>query len=148
MLRGGVLAMMNPLNSYKETTIRTAGQGKLIVMLYDECVRQLRSAEKELSEGQPKLDKINNSIIKAQDIITELAASLDLQKGGEIARNLMNLYIYFNQKLMEANLEKKTEKLVEVRQFMTELGEAWGSISSKVDSAKEPMTSSGINIAG
>lgn len=140
--------MMNPLNSYKETTIRTAGQGKLIVMLYDECVRQLSSAEKEMDQTQPQLDRINNAIIKAQDIITELAASLDMEKGGEIARNLMNLYIYFNQRLMEANLEKKKDKLIEVRSFMADLGDAWGSISNKVNSAKEPITSTGINIAG
>jgi len=145
---GGGKTMMNPLNSYRETTIRTAGQGKLIVMLYDECVRQLQVAENELSQENKKIDKVNNAIIKAQDIITELAASLDMDRGGDIANNLMNLYIYFNQSLMEANLEKKPEKLIEVRKFMKELGDAWASISSKVGNVEEPMTSSGINIAG
>lgn len=139
--------MINPLNAYKETTIRTAGQGKLIVMLYNECVRQLSLAESELNKDKKQFDFIHNSIVKAQDIITELNASLDMERGGDIAQNLMNLYLYFNQRLMEANMEKKVEKIVEVRTHMKDLADAWSSISSRAGS-EEPMASSGINIAG
>ena len=32
---------MNPLNAYRETKIKTASQGRLIVMLYDEAIKQL-----------------------------------------------------------------------------------------------------------
>lgn len=140
--------MMNPLNAYKETTIRTAGQGQLIVMLYQECSRQLSLAEHGLTSGKPKYDEIHNYIVKAQDIITELNASLDLQQGGEIAQNLMNLYLYFNQQLMEANLEKNSDKVRGVRVFMEDLGAAWKEISGSSASVSEPMASSGINIAG
>jgi flagellar protein FliS len=137
---------MNPLNAYKETTIKTAGQGKLIVMLYDECLKQLDIAQLALSNGAHHYEKAHHAIVKAQDIITELNASLDLNRGGDIAQNLMNLYIYFNQRLMEANLEKEVYKLIEVRDHMKGLGEAWLAITAKMGSVNAKPA--GINIAG
>ncbi|MFQ3619890.1 MAG: flagellar export chaperone FliS, partial [Spirochaetales bacterium] len=67
----------NPLKAYKETNIRTASQGKLIVMLYEEAIRQIDIAIQELAQKSRKLDLVHNAIVKAQDIITELTVSLD-----------------------------------------------------------------------
>ena len=49
---------------------------------------------------------------KTQAIITELEVSLDMEKGGEIAKNLMALYVYFNEELMNAGINKNKEKFV------------------------------------
>ena len=82
----------NPYNQYKQTQITTANQGKLIVMLYDGAIKFLNIA---LDNMSPKTyDVVNNNIIKAQDIITELLLSLNMDEGGEISQNLFNLYMY------------------------------------------------------
>lgn len=135
----------NPLSAYKQTRVKTASQGQLIVMLYDEGIRQLKTAENQLGASHPKLDLVHNAIVKAQDIITELTVSLDFEKGGDIAQNLFSLYLYFNQRLIDANLAKDPAALGEVRQLMSELREAWAGVENT--SYRENIPG-GVNLAG
>jgi len=94
-----------------------------------------------------QLDKVHNSLIKTQDIITELMASLDFERGGEIARNLMSLYVFFNEKIREGNLKKDPEPLTQVRAFLADLRLAWAQIAnSRVEEL--PASHPGVNIAG
>jgi len=99
----------NPYNQYKQTQITTANQGKLIVMLYDGAIKFLNIAVDNLNPRT--YDVVNNNIIKAQDIITELLLSLNMDEGGEISQNLFNLYMYFKKQLLEANIKKDGEML-------------------------------------
>jgi len=135
----------DPLRVYKQTRVKTASQGQLIVMLYDEGLRQIKTAENQLIAGQPKLDLAHNAIVKAQDIITELMVSLDFEKGGHIAQNLFHLYMYFNQKLVDANLSKDISGLKEVHRLMSELRDAWATIEN-TETQNEQIA--GVNLAG
>jgi flagellar protein FliS len=127
--------------------VRTATQGKLIVMLYDEAVKQLDLAITLLSQKSKQLDKVHNALIKTQDIVTELMTGLDFDRGGEIARNLMSLYVFFNEKIREGNMKKDVEPLKLVRSFVADLRSAWVQIAnSKVDEMPRPQL--GVNIAG
>jgi flagellar protein FliS len=117
-------------SAYKKTGVQTASRGKLVVMLYDEAVRQLGIAESFFeADGKVKprnMDKLNAAILKTQEIITELIVSLDMTNGGnEIARNLLSLYNYFNRELFDANITQNKEKLSFVRSMMNELRGAW-----------------------
>ena len=136
----------NPVNAYKQTTVKTANQGQIIVMLYDEAVKQLDYAKQLLDEGTKELDKVNNAIGKAQDILTELTVSLDFEQGGEMAENLFSLYMFFNNQLTQANIEKDTKRLTQVRAFLGDLREAWSQISSKVGNASG-TAARGVNIS-
>ncbi len=140
--------MNSPLSAYKETSIKTASQGRLIVMLYEEAVRQLEIGADLLKvNDKARYDEVNKCITKAQAIISELMSSLDMQAGGEIASNLMNLYIYFNQTLLEANIEKSEEKVLQIARFMDDLRGAWATIENQVQTERSvPRTA--INIAG
>lgn len=142
--------MNNALNTYRQTSIKTSGPGKLVVMLYDEAIKQLDAAITNLESNKPKLDSAHNSIVKTQDIITELTVSLDFEKGGDIATNLYNLYMYFNSTLMDANMKKDIQPLKDIRKLMDELRVAWveaAKVSPVQDKSATP-TGSGINIAG
>jgi len=138
----------NPLEAYRETQIKTANQGKLIVMLYDGAIRNINLALELLAEKQRKLDRISNYIIKAQDIITELIVSLDFEKGGEIAKNLFALYVFMNRELLDANITKKNKPLEDVKMLLAELREAWAEIAKKNAGENDQKGSAGINIAG
>ncbi|MAG13031.1 MAG: flagellar export chaperone FliS [Spirochaetales bacterium] len=138
---------MNPYKAYRETQIKTAGQGKLIVMLYDEAIRQVDAAIGGMEGETSALDTISNALIRAQDLVTELMVSLDFEKGGEIAQGLFSLYMYFNQQLVDANIKKDPEPLREIRKMLTELRTAWDQISGTSppgDDSPKP----GVNIAG
>ncbi len=138
----------NGVNAYKTTSIKTAGSGRLIIMLYDEAIRQLEYAIKLLGEENRKYDAVNGAILRAQDMITELMVSLDFEKGGEIASGLFSLYSFFNRELMEANLEKAPEKLELVRKHLSELRGVWDQIVSGSSSQSKGSASGGVNIAG
>lgn len=134
------------VNAYKETRVKTAGRGRIIVMLYDEAIKQLDSALGLLEQKTKELDKVNNAITKAQDIIAELMVSLDFEQGGDIARNLFRLYLYFNDELMEANMKKEVDPIRTVRKLLAELRDAWKQIESQ--SGGPGGGSQGVNIAG
>lgn len=138
--------MQSRLNAYKETHIKTASQGKIIIMLYDEAIRELDKAVSLIEGNTKEFDKVNNSILRAQDMVTELMVSLDFDKGGEIAQGLFSLYMFFNRQMMEANMSKDTEPLKTVRNQLSELREAWDQIINKSGNGKQ--ASGGVNIAG
>ncbi len=133
-------------SAYRETSVRTASGGKMVLMLYDAAVRQIDIAVEHIESGTRQLDLINAAILKAQDIITELMVSLDFDKGGEIAPKLFGLYRFFNDQLMEGNLRKNVEPLQSVRSMMVELRDAWGQIVATTN--VEGRTAHSVNIAG
>ncbi|MGL4368971.1 MAG: flagellar export chaperone FliS [Spirochaetota bacterium] len=123
------VAAKNPYDQYKKTEISTANQGTLIVMLYDGAIKFLNIALENLP--LKKYDIVNTNIIKAQDIVTELMLSLNMDKGGEIAQNLFSLYVYFKKRLIDANIKKEPEPILEVLKHLKDLRGAWEQISSK-----------------
>lgn len=136
----------NSVSAYKETSIRTASGGKIVVMLYDEAIKQLDHAVDLMESQTRQLDLVNNAILKAQDVLTELMVSLDFEQGGDIAANLFRLYRYFNEQLIEANVQKQPEPVRVVRRHLSEIRSAWAQILTKAQ--VEGSASRGVNIAG
>ncbi|MCL2318725.1 MAG: flagellar export chaperone FliS [Treponema sp.] len=148
------MAYTNAISSYKETRIKTASQGQLIIMLYDEAVKHLdRGLELlSLNTGEKKnpgnIEKISKSILKTQEIITELTVSLDFEQGGEIAQNLFSLYTWFNKELLEANISQDLRRVTTIRNQLHELRNAWAEIAAKNGSETQAKAATGVNIAG
>ncbi|NCN05231.1 MAG: flagellar export chaperone FliS [Spirochaetales bacterium] len=141
------MAMANyQTTAYKQTRVKTAGPGQLVVMLYDEAIRQLEIAADLLNSSTKQLDKVNNSILKARDIITELMVSLDMEQGGEFAQTMFSLYLWFNEQLLEANLRKRAEPIQIIAQQLSQIRDAWSEIAGKTTVA--PQERAGVNIAG
>jgi len=146
------MAYTNALSAYKETRIRTASQGQLIVMLYDEAVKQLEKGLELLNLNKSgktdpsRIEIIGNTIIKARDIITELMVSLDFEQGGEIAQNLFALYTWFNKELLEAHITMDIARIAMVKSQIDNLRGAWVDIAAKTSA--EGRVVEGVNIAG
>lgn len=116
-------------NAYKEASVKTASQGRLVVLLYEEAVKQLTLASslfnQNLKVPVKDIERFGKCILKTQEILTELQVSLDMEKGGEIAKNLMSLYIFFNKQLTDANIKKDKTIIDSVLKMMSELCESW-----------------------
>jgi len=138
----------DPVNAYKEIQIKTANQIRLIVMLYDGAIRHANLAIDAFREGHRGYDVINKHIIAAQDILSELMASLDFEKGGMLARNLFSLYSFMNRRLLEGNLSKDPAPLAEVKKMLGDLREAWDEISTRKGLEENISPTTGVNIAG
>jgi flagellar secretion chaperone FliS len=119
-------AYSNASNAYKSNEVMTASRTKLVVMLYDGAIRNLKLAK--LSIGDKNIEKTNTCIIKAQRILSEFMSTLNLEEGGDIAKNLMALYQYMYQRTIRANIEKNPEILDEVIGYLDELRGAWSQI--------------------
>ena len=117
-------------------------------MLYDGAIRSINIALESFKKDAKKLDDISGNIMKAQDIITELMVSLDFDKGGEIAKNLYNLYVFMNRQLLEANIRKDDKPLTNVKTLLCELREVWVEIAKKNRFSMIEPESGGVNIAG
>jgi flagellar protein FliS len=119
-------AYVNANNAYMNNQVMTASSTKLVVMLYDGAIRNLKLAK--LAIGDKNIEKTNNSVIKAQRILSELMSTLNMEDGGEISRNLMALYQYMHQRTIRANIDKNAEILDEVIGYLEELREAWSQL--------------------
>lgn len=137
--------------AYQNTNIKTASQGKLVVLLYEAAVKNLKNAESLIDEENKikpsNMEKFGKFLQKAQAIITELQVSLDMEKGGEIAKNLMSLYIYFNQELISVNINHDKTKLEYIEQQMSELLKAWKEVSASASQTPVQHTQA-LNIEG
>jgi flagellar secretion chaperone FliS len=118
---------MNGVEVYKDTAVGTQNRGRLIVMLYDGAIKFLNLAIKEL-EANNFIEK-GRYIVKAQDIISELNAVLDMEAGGEVAVNLRKLYLFMNKQLIEANIQKDPRIIREIISLLEELNQGWKAIS-------------------
>ena len=118
---------MKGIGAYQEVAIGTQSKGRLIVMLYDGAIKFLKLAVKEL-EAQNHAVK-GQYISRAQDVINELNAVLDMEAGGEIARNLRRLYLFANRRLSEANAKRDPQMIREVITLMEELNQSWKAIT-------------------
>ena len=119
----------NYQNAYKKASVNTLDQTKLIIMLYDGAIKNASFAVEHMKSGQ--IEKVHECLIKTKNIVTELMATLNMDRGGDIANNLQSLYSYMFSQLIEANMNKKTEPVVVVIDLLKELRAAWTQINSK-----------------
>ena len=108
-------------NVYKQQQILTATPEQLILMLYNGCIKFINDSVNAINGKD--IQKAHNSCIKAQDIVIELVASLDMDY--PISKELFTLYEYVNHQLVMANLKKEVEYLENAKMVITNIREGW-----------------------
>jgi flagellar secretion chaperone FliS len=119
-----MMAIPNPYQSYKQNSVNTASPGELTLMLYNGCLKFIHQAKKAIDEKNIQ-DK-NNSILRAQDIIRELMVTLNPDV--EISKQMLTLYDYMLNRLIEANIKNDKEILNEVEGLVTEFRDTWKQV--------------------
>ena len=115
----------NAYKIYESNNITTASPRKLVTMLYGGAIRFCRLAEMAIDEKN--IEKKNDYLKRAQDILSELSVSLDFE-AGEMAMQLGALYSFMIRELVEANIRMDAGKVKNVRGMLEELLEAWAAI--------------------
>jgi flagellar protein FliS len=110
------------------TQAAVANRVELIQMLFDGLIDSLSSARGHI-ERQSIEDK-SKALTRASRIVVGLQAALDLDKGGELAANLNELYSYIVRRLLHVNVHNDLEALKEVHSLVTEVREAWRQVPS------------------
>lgn len=142
----------NAYTAYQRTNINTATKGRLIVLLYEGAVKQLTQAvslfEPDGKIQAKNIEQFGNCLQKAEKIISELEVSLDMEKGGEIAKNLMSLYLYFNEELVQANISKDKEKILAITKMLKDLLDSWRQIVATTANAEPAQAGNRLSIQG
>lgn len=115
--------------AYMQTNVGTADQGRLLLMLYDGALKFLQQAREKMLEKDYAAKGI--LISKVIDIVNELSSSLNMERGGDLAVNLSNLYFLCTARLLEANLKMSVERLDSVSQILSGLRSAYAQIIDK-----------------
>lgn len=111
----------NMYDTYKQNSIFTASPEELTLMLYNGLVKFIMLSQKAIEDKD--IQKAHESIIRAEDILMEFKATLDMQY--ELSHGLARLYDYMLERLFEANIRKDTEILAEVLRFAKDLRDTW-----------------------
>ncbi|MBM7623038.1 flagellar export chaperone FliS [Sporohalobacter salinus] len=129
-------------SQYKEVQVKTANQNKLLIMLYQGCIKFLKLAKEGIEEGD--IEKKNEYLQRSQSIINELKNTLDFEQGDDIAQDLDQLYDFMNRQLIAANIQNKAELVDEVRELMKDLLVTWREV---IDTQEDGPKNS-INMQG
>ncbi|MFJ5716432.1 flagellar export chaperone FliS [Neobacillus sp. NPDC093127] len=115
--------MLNPQEVYQRNQVMTARPEELILMLYNGAIKFLHQAK--LAIEKKDIPKANSSLVKTQDILTELMTTLNLDY--EISNSLLSLYDYMKNRLIEANIAKDIAVIIEIENMLLELKNTWAT---------------------
>ena len=115
-------------NIHNESGLTDASPHHLIQMLMDGFLARVNTAKGAMVRSDMELKSVY--ISRAMAIVGGLNEAIDLEKGGEIAANLNQLYSYINRRLLQASCENNVEILDEVASLMREIKEGWDAIKN------------------
>ena len=114
---------MHQLEAYQQATLQTSDDVRIVSLLFDGALNFLRLARIRMEER----DVSGKGLLlgKATAVVSELAASLNVEEGGEIARNLRRLYDFVLDRLLQANLRNDPVALGDAEKILEVLQGAW-----------------------
>ena len=125
--------------AYKKQQIMTATPEALTLMLYNGCLKFIKEGADALTEKN--YEAANTSLQKAQNIISEFRVTLNMDY--EISHQLMPLYNYAYDRLVEGNLDDNFDAIKEATDIITELRDAWAQAMKKAREEKGAQNAEG-----
>ena len=122
----------NAAEAYKRQQIMTATPEALTRMLYNGCLKFIDEGIQSVKDQ--KWEDANTSLQKAENIISEFRITLDMDY--DISKQLMPLYNYTYDRLVEGNMKSDVTMLEEARSIIKELRDAWAQAMKKARQEK------------
>lgn len=118
--------------AYKRQQIMTATPETLTLMLYNGALRFMTEGIDAIQKRD--YEQANTSLQKAQNIISEFRITLKMEY--EISHQLLPLYNYVYDRLVEGNMKSQVEPIEEAKGIITELRDAWAQAMKKARQEK------------
>ena len=122
--------VQSALNAYKETNlseIEDASPHRLIELTFKDLRKNLLIIRRKIDEKE-KIGGLEAA--KSVAALEILKSSLNFEQGGEIAKNLQQIYDYSLNQLQLIIKEDKEYEIDTVISIITSLVDAWSSIST------------------
>ncbi len=113
--------MVNAAEAYRQQRILNAPPEHLTLMLYNGCLKFIDDGRAALE--QKNYEEANNMLQRAQRIISEFRLTLNFDY--EISHQLLPLYNYVYDRLVEGNIKSDLAQIDEAKGIITELRDAW-----------------------
>lgn len=114
---------MDPKSAYREGAARGASGARLVVLLYEQAVQDLRRVVMAIDQGdvEGRTKHVNHAIV----VIGHLQATVDRERGGQVSRNLDRFYCGIRSRVIEAHVQVSREILYEQISLLLSVREAW-----------------------
>ncbi|BDC52022.1 flagellar protein FliS [Bryobacterales bacterium F-183] len=132
--------------AYLESEVLSASPIRLIELLYRGAIDATAAAKVAAEQGNA-LER-SRHLSRAHAILVELSRSLDHTVGGQLSRDLVELYDYMQRQLTHANLSQEIQPISDVYSVLTNLLEAWQQVSSVASGAPSRQNIGGYYGAG
>lgn len=134
---------MTPLDAthaYREAAIRGASQVRLVIMMYDMVLDDLRRALEAIRSND--IEKRTAETKHALSVLEQLQGTLNMADGGEAAINMDRLYSITRGQLLEASIKNSAAILQEQVRLFTDLKGAWQQVESDsvASGSSEPLS--------
>ncbi|MDP4176920.1 MAG: flagellar export chaperone FliS [Bacillota bacterium] len=117
----------NAYNVYKNNSVNYASKEQLLLMLLDGAVKFSKLGRQAIVDRDIK--KAHENIVKTENIFYELMVTLDVNKGGEWASSLMQVYDFIVRRLTDANIKKDVDIMNEVIPLIEDVRDTWEQAS-------------------
>jgi flagellar protein FliS len=118
------MALPSAYTKYNNSKVLTASPAELTLMLYEGAIKFCNIAIMGIE--QKDMEKAHNNIMKAQRIIEEFRSTLDMKY--EVSQDFDRIYVYLQQRLLEANMKKDPEILEEVNDHLRAMRDNWKEV--------------------
>ena len=109
-----------------KSIVMGASSHGLVALLFQEFDSSLQAAE--FYADQDDVASMREKISKASKILGGLQGSIDVDKGGEIAANLAELYRFCIRELLNANINADKKIITGVRNLIAPIQQAWNDM--------------------
>ena len=131
-------------NPYLENMVANANPVRLVIMLYEKAINCLENAlELRDTEDFDMQKSKYEEMGRALEIISVLDATLDMERGGEIAKNLREIYRSLADELIHQMLKEDKERLERVIKTLRKLKSFWEEVE-RIHYGKTQKVSSGV----
>jgi flagellar protein FliS len=125
---------------YLETSIATASKEDLIVKVFDFLVVNATQALEKLTRERDDIEGIHKALLRAQRALALLMGSLDMEIGGEVARNLFRVYEFWHHELVMANMQKDADRVARLLPNFKDYREMWAQAVAQFKSTHRTET--------
>ncbi len=121
------MSAQNPYSKYRDNKIFQASKEELTLMLYDGALKFCNQAIAAIE--QKDIIKANDLIIRVENIVREFQLTLD--RSYDVSKYFDSMYEYMYRRLIDANMKKDKDILMEVRDYLREFRDTWAEAMKK-----------------
>lgn len=118
------MALPNAYAQYNNSKILTASPAELTLMLYEGAIKFCNIAIMGIE--QKDIEKAHTNICRTERIIDHFRQTLDTKY--PVSEDFDRVYVYLEQRLVEANVKKDVEILEEVCTHLRSMRDTWKEV--------------------